>query len=249
MEETISLQELLQTLKKRLRLILSITFLAVLISGVVSYVFLTPIYQASTQLLVNQTKSKENLYNYNEVQTNLQLINTYNVIIKSPAILDLVIKDLNLKMTVKELNKKITVQNETNSQVVNLSVQDPDLAKAAKIANKIAAIFQEKIVKVMNVDNVSILSKATVAENPDPIKPRPLLNIAIALVVGLMAGAGLAFLLEYLDNTVKDEQEIEKLVGLPVLGVIAEMDDKKINAMNQMRPDKNARLRGETLGS
>ncbi|MED3563141.1 YveK family protein [Bacillus xiapuensis] len=249
MEETISLQELLQTIRKRLRLILSITFIAVIISGVISYFFLTPIYQASTQLLVNQTKSKENLYNVGEVQTNLQLINTYNVIIKSPAILELVIKDLDLKMTVNELNQKISVQNETNSQVVNLSVQDTNPIMAAKIANKTAAIFQKEIVKIMSVDNVSILAKATVAENPSPIKPRPLLNIAIALVVGLMAGIGLAFLLEYFDNTIKNEQDIEKLIGLPVLGVIAKMDDKEINAMNQKRPDRNARLRGETLGS
>ena len=55
----------------------------------------------------------------------------------------------------------------------------------------------------MNVDNVTVLSKAEVAENQSPIKPRPMLNVAIAFVVGLMAAVGLAFLLEYLDNTVK----------------------------------------------
>jgi len=56
MEETISLKELFQTLKKRLLLILMITSVATLASGVVSYFFLTPIYQASTQILVNQKK-------------------------------------------------------------------------------------------------------------------------------------------------------------------------------------------------
>ncbi|MGG1397359.1 Wzz/FepE/Etk N-terminal domain-containing protein [Bacillus salipaludis] len=249
MEETISLQELLQTLRKRLRLILSIAFIAVLISGVVSYFFLTPIYQASTQLLVNQSKNKDNLYNSNEVQTNLQLINTYNVIIKSPAILDLVIKDLDLKMTANELTQKITVQNETNSQVVNVSVQDTNPIMAAKIANKTAATFQKEIVKIMSVDNVSILAKAAVAENPSPIKPRPLLNVAIALVVGLMVGVGLAFLLEYFDNTVKAEQDIEKLVGLPVLGVIATMDESRLKELSKKRVDRKAKLRGETIGS
>ncbi len=55
----------------------------------------------------------------------------------------------------------------------------------------------------MNVDNVSILAKAELKENPTPIKPDPLMNIAIAIVVGSMAGIGLVFLLEYLDNTLK----------------------------------------------
>lgn len=249
MEETISLKELLQTLRKRLSLILSITFLAVLVSGIVSYFFITPIYQASTQLLVNQSKNEQAQFQYNEIQTNLQLINTYNVIIKSPAILDLVIEELDLDMTVSQLNSKITVQNEKDSTVVNLSVQDPDAALAAKIANKTADIFKKEIVKIMSVDNVSVLAKAEVGENPSPIKPQPLMNIAIAMVVGLMAGIGASFLLEYFDNTVKNEQEIEKLLGVPVLGVIAIMDESQIRENSKRRTERNARQRGETVGS
>lgn len=249
MEETISLKELLQTLRKRLSLILSITFLAILVSGIVSYFFITPIYQASTQLLVNQSKSDQTQFQYNEIQTNLQLINTYNVIIKSPAILDLVIKELDLDMTAGQLNQKITVQNEKDSTVVNLSVQDADAALAAKIANKTADVFKKEIVKIMSVDNVSVLAKAEVGENQSPIKPQPLMNIAIAMVVGLMAGIGASFLLEYFDNTVKNEQEIEKLLGVPVLGVIAIMDEAKIAENNKRKTERKVRQRGETFGS
>jgi capsular polysaccharide biosynthesis protein len=249
MEETISLKELFETLKKRLSLIISITLVAALVSGVVSYFILTPIYQASTQILVNQAKDDQAMYNPGQVQTNLQLINTYNVIIKSPAILDIVVEELNLDMTTSQLNEKITVGSEKDSQVVNLSVQDPDPKKAALIANKTAEIFQNEIVKIMNIDNVSILAKAEVAGNPSPIKPKPLLNIAIALVVGLMAGVGLAFLLEYLDNTVKNEQEIEKLIGVSVLGVIAKMDEADLRGSKQQRTERHAKLRGETIGS
>ncbi|MDV2687403.1 GNVR domain-containing protein, partial [Alkalihalophilus lindianensis] len=82
-------------------------------------------------------------------------------------------------------------------------------ATAAKIANKTAQVFQKEISKIMNIDNVSILAKAEVGDIQAPIKPQPLLNIAIAMVVGLMVGVGLAFLLEYFDNTIKTEQEIE----------------------------------------
>ncbi|WP_318506959.1 YveK family protein [Bacillus sp. T3] len=247
MEETISLKELFQTLRKRLRLIAVITITAVLISGIVSYFFLTPIYQSSTQLLVNQAKTDQTYYNSNELQTNLQLINTYNVILKSPAILELVIKDLNLKMTPTELNEKITVGSEKDSQVFNITVQDPNAAKAAKIANKVAEVFQTEIVKIMSVNNVSILAKADVPENPAPVKPNPKLNIAIALVIGLMAGVGIAFLLEYLDNTVKTEQDIEKILDLPVLGVITEIQESDIKT-NSHTVKRNSKVRGETVG-
>jgi capsular polysaccharide biosynthesis protein len=238
MEETISLKDLLQTLKKRLNLILTITLLAILVSGVISYFFLTPIYQSSTQLLVNQSKDEQAMYNYNEVQTNLQLINTYNVIIKSQAILDLVIKELKLDMSFGELNNKVMVASEKNSQVVNISVQDPDAKRAAKIANKTAEVFTREIPQIMNVDNVSILAKAQVGEKQSPIKPKPMLNIAIALVVGLMAGVGLAFLLEYFDNTIKTEQDIEKVLGMPVLGVITTINETRDM---ERRSERNAR--------
>ncbi|MDQ1143754.1 capsular polysaccharide biosynthesis protein [Bacillus sp. SORGH_AS 510] len=249
MEETISLKELLETLKKRLLLIVSITVIAGLVSGIVSFYVLTPIYQASTQILVNQAKGDQSMYNPGEVQTNLQLINTYNVIITSPAILDIVSKELDLDLTASQLKEKITVGSEKDSQVVNLSVQDPDAKVAAQIANKTAEVFQSEISKIMKVDNVSILAKADVSENPSPIKPRPLVNIAIAIVVGLMAGVGLAFLLEYFNNTIKNEQDIEKILGLPILGVIATIEDQKLEELKNRKATRNTAVRGETIGS
>jgi len=246
MEETISLKELLQTLKKRLALIMAITLTAVIISGVVSFFFLTPTYQTSTQILVNQQNEEQAMYNPSQVQTNLQLINTYNVIIKSPAILDLVIKELNLDLTAQQLNEKITVGSEKDSQVVNISVQDENPQTAAGIANTVADVFSKEIAEIMNVNNVSVLAKATVTDGQSPVKPQPVLNIAIALIVGLMAGVGLAFLLEYLDNTVKTEQDIEKLLELPILGVISEIEDSKKAGMMNL---KQTRTRGETFGS
>ncbi|MEH7130265.1 Wzz/FepE/Etk N-terminal domain-containing protein [Neobacillus drentensis] len=245
MEETIRVKDIFHTLKKRLNLILVITLIAVLISGVVSYFILTPIYQASTQILVNQSKSEESLYNYNEVQTNLQLINTYNVIMKSPVILDKVIEELNLKMSSGDLYGKISIESESNSQVINLAVQDSNPKQAAIIANKTAEVFESEIVKIMNVKNVSIIAKADIGEKQSPIKPKPLFNIALGLLLGLIIGVILAFLLEYLDNTIKSEQDIEKVLGFPVLGTIATMDDSTPKKKSHFK----TKLRGETLGS
>ncbi|MGJ7035655.1 YveK family protein [Anoxybacillus eryuanensis] len=246
MEETISLRELFQTLRKRAWLIVAITVIATMTSGIVSYFVLTPIYQASTQLLVNQAKSEQPIYNISEIQTNLQLINTYNVIMKSPAILDIVKQELDLDVPVEELNKKINVTSEKDSQVVNVTVEDPDPYMAADIANTVASVFQREIVKIMNVDNVNILAKAEVKEQPVPVKPKPLLNMAIAFVVGIMTGIGLAFLLEYLDNTIKNEQDVEKLLELPVLGAVTVIED---DGTGKQEIHVQKQIRGETIGS
>lgn len=226
MEETISLQELFTTLKKRFGLIVILTILAVAIAGVISYTLLTPIYQTSTQILVNQEQTEASQLTNQNIQTDLQLINTYSVIIKSPAILDQVAEQLDLGLTTDQLNSKITVSNAENSQVVNVAVEDADPAIAVDIANTTADVFQAEILELMNVDNVSILSPAVLKDNPTPIKPNPLLNMAIAGVIGLMLGVGIAFLLEYLDTTIKSDQDIEDVLGIPVLGMISPIEEK-----------------------
>jgi capsular polysaccharide biosynthesis protein len=224
-EETISLRELFAVLKKRMSLILVITVLATVISGVVSYSFLKPVYKASTQILVSQAAagSLASLAGMT-IDTDAKFIETYNVILKSPYILDQVIHELDLNTTAQGLNGSVSVAQEGKSQVVSIAVQNNDPAQAVIIANEIAKVFQREIAKLMRIDNIHILSPAELPENPVPIKPQPMLNMAIALVVGLMASVGIAFLLEYLDNTIKSEQDIEKLLELPVLGVVSVID-------------------------
>ncbi|MFC0471066.1 YveK family protein [Halalkalibacter kiskunsagensis] len=225
MEETISLKDIFLTLKRRMKLIIMIPIIAALVSALVSYYLLTPIYQSSTQILVNQTQNDQT-FSQNDIRTNLELINTYNVIIKSPIILDKVIEEANLSESFSALNSKVSVGSQNNSQVVNITVEHEQPSTAAHIANTIATVFQREIVSIMSVDNVSILSQAQVSDSPSPIKPNPTLNIAIAIVVGLMAAVGLAFLLEYLDTTMKTEKDIEDVLDMPILGVVATMDEK-----------------------
>ncbi|HDR7367081.1 capsular biosynthesis protein [Bacillus toyonensis] len=247
MNGTMGLKELVLILRKRMALILVISIGSALISGIVSYYFMTPIYQTSTQILVNKKKQDEKFIEFNEVQTNLQLTNTYKEIIKSPVILNQVKEKLGLNIKLDQLKDEIGVGKEKDSQIIVVTVQNKNANLARDIANTTAEVFKGEVAKIMNVDNVTVLSKAEVAKNQSPIKPRPMLNVAIAFVVGLMASVVLAFLLEYLDNSVKKEEDIESLLGLPVLGIVASMDEETMNVKSQAPLSKKAR--GQTIGS
>ncbi|RLQ86726.1 Wzz/FepE/Etk N-terminal domain-containing protein [Planomicrobium sp. Y74] len=226
MEETISLQDLFKTIRKRLGLIALLTILAITIAGVISFLVLTPVYQTSTEILVNQSPTETGQLTNQNIQTDLQLINTYSGIIKSPVILGPVVEELNLDLSTEQLNDRITVSNADQSQIVNIAVQDEDPATAVDIANTTATIFESNIQDLMNVDNVTILSPAVLKENPSPVAPNPMLNMAIAAVVGLMLGVGIAFLLDYLDTSMKDQQDIEDVLGLPLLGIVSPIVEK-----------------------
>ncbi|RDW20740.1 YveK family protein [Oceanobacillus chungangensis] len=229
MEETISLKEIFEVIKKRLLLISAITLGAAIIAAVISYFVLTPTYEASSQFIVNQERQDPNTQlNTGNIQTDLQLINTYNVIIKTPAILDKVIEELSLPYSVGALSSKIAVSSAENSQVVTITVTDEDPAQAVKIANTTVGVFHDEIPELMNVNNVNILTEAQLSPNPKPVAPNPILNIAIATVLGIMVGVGLAFLLEYLDNSITTEDDVEKKLGLPVLGVISRVSDEDV---------------------
>jgi capsular polysaccharide biosynthesis protein len=214
-----------------------------MLSGVISYYVLTPTYQSSTQILVNQ-KDINNELDATQMRSNIELINTYSVIIKSPAILEIVIKKLNLKQGVDQLNQNISVTSQSDSQVFSITVKDSNPAMAVKIANTISETFQQEIKGIMNVDNVNILAKAELGRNPLPVSPNPVLNIAVGFIVGVLLGIGLAFLLEYLDNSLKTSEEVEAFLELPVLGSVYKMPKQSLKKSSQAR-----KIRGETFGT
>lgn len=217
MEETIDLSKLFLILKKNIKylIVLPIVFLA--LSMVITFVFMTPKYSSSTQVLVNQ-KETDNQMMAQQVQSNLQLVNTYSEIIKSPRILDKVSKNLKGKYSSKELSGMLTVSNQAESQILNIAVENESREAASKVANEIANVFSKDVSKIMNVDNVSILSKADTKGNQ--ISPQPLVNTVVGIFLGLIVALIIIFMKEILDKRIKTEEDVTEILDLPVLGTI-----------------------------
>lgn len=225
MNETISLQELFSVLKKSLWRILALTIVVAMISFAVSAFLIKPTYQAGTQILVTPKKQENDVIDASQVQSSVTLVNTYRVIIKSPAILEKVQEEVkNAPTSISTLNNMIAVESEQNSQVINVSVQSTDAALASNLANSVARVFSKDITKLMNVDNVKVLSVSGIPTVP--VSPNILLNTAIAAVVGFLLGVGLAFLREVLDRRIRTEDQVQQLLDLPVLGSIPDIDSK-----------------------
>ncbi|WP_423188929.1 YveK family protein [Alkalibacterium sp. f15] len=220
MEEEISLVELFDIIKKRMAWIINATLIGVLVAALYTFFIAVPEYSSTTQLLVNRTQQSE-VIQQADINTNVQLINTYKDIIVGPIILDEVREDLDLDISHGALSNQISISSEANSQVFSIRVTDTNPYDAATIANTTATVFQENLDGIMNVDNVTIISQGI--PNVTPISPNNTLNLAIGLVLGGMIGVGLAFLFEFLDNTVKDEKFIVEELGWTSLGRISEM--------------------------
>ncbi|MEB8090810.1 Wzz/FepE/Etk N-terminal domain-containing protein [Staphylococcus saprophyticus] len=217
MESTLDLTKILRILKNNLKLLIILPLVCLLISAIVTLFFLDEEYQASTQVLVNQKESESQMM-AQEVQSNIQLVNTYSEIVKSPRILDKVSKELNRKYSVSELSSMLTVTNQAESQLLNIDVVSKSGKDSEKIANKLAEVFSDEVPDIMNVDNVSILSTAD--DTTKQVAPKTMINLVMSIVIGLIIALIIIFIKEILDKRIKSETDVENELEIPVLGSI-----------------------------
>lgn len=213
-EQTIDLRGIINIIRKRLGLILFSTFVVLVLGSIYTFLIATPVYTATTQLVVKLPNSDNSSAYAGQVAGNIQMANTINQVIVSPVILDKVQSNLNLPSNA--FQKQVTATNLTNSQVITLTVKYSNPYVAQKIANETANIFSMEAANLLNVTNVNILSKAKAQTTP--ISPKPKLYLAISVIAGLVLGLAIALLKELFDNKINKEEDIETL-GLTVLGV------------------------------
>ena len=224
-EETIELRELLEILLKRKLLIIIMTVLCTVAGGVYSVFLITPMYNAETTMMVNGAKNMTDIassLDIGSINLSQKLVVTYGEIVKSRIVLEQTIDSLKLDMTYGQLLRKTTAQQVGGTEILKIAVQDEDPAQAAIIANKISDVFVKEVMRILKVNNVETIDKAIPIEKPVNVKTA--LNIAIAMILGLMMGVFTAFVLEYMDNTIKTENDVQKHLDLPVLGLIPDHD-------------------------
>ena len=237
MEETISLKEIFGILRKHLTLIFIGLFGGLALSAAVTFFVITPQYSSRAQLIVSLPQNTGTVNNVNDVNFNLQMLNTYKDIIKeSDALAANVQAELaskyDIQMTPSEIKANLNVTQSQNSQMFSISATSSKAINAEYIANTAAEVFQKTVSDVLtNVESITIVSRATASTSP--VSPNNKLNLAIGVVLGIIVGVGLAFLIELFDRTVKDSKFISETIGLPILGVVPQMSPKEIKATNK----------------
>ncbi|HCX1067322.1 TPA: Wzz/FepE/Etk N-terminal domain-containing protein [Staphylococcus aureus] len=217
MKEKFDLVKLLNILKKNIKLLLILPAICLVVSAALTFFVMPDKYTDSTQILVNMKKSSSDLA-FQNVQSSLQSVNTYTEIIKSPRILDKVSREFDGQYSTAELNSFLKVTNQTNSQIITVSVTTGNKSESDKIVNKISKVFAHDMPKIMSVDNVTILSSAH--DNAVKVSPIVSVNLVISIIVGIVLAILIIFLKELLDKRIKTEEDVESQLGLPILGSI-----------------------------
>lgn len=179
-------------------------------------------YQSTSRIyVVSRQNQDNNALTNSDLQAGAYLVKDYREIILSQNVLSQAIEELKLDMTPAELSKKISVSVPTDTRILSITAKDGDPKEAARIANGLRNVAAEKIISVTKVSDVTTLDEAEVPQSPS--SP----NIRRNVLLGFVAGAGLMVVLlvvvEVLDDRVKRPEDVEELMGLPLLGVVPDI--------------------------
>ena len=186
-EKEISLQEILDLLRENARFIIGLTVACIVIVGLFTVFFVSKKYDSSTTLIVGKPEGYANTSDsstYSQVMTNQQLVGTYSEIAKSDSVMTKVVSNLGLDMTDSQLANKISVKTVNDTELIEITVTDTSANRAAQIANETAKVFMENVAGLMKINNLQIVDTAVV--NNTPVSPNLKLNLAIALLAGLV---------------------------------------------------------------
>lgn len=215
--EEIDIGQLLGYFKSKLIYVIFAMSIAFCLSSIYVNKFRVPEYTSYTTILLNQSNENSSITN-TDLQIARSLVSTYGQIIKSKRVLRTVIQKLNLDVEYSALAASVSVGEVTDTSILRISVTDPDSSKAADIANEIAEVFSEEIQEIYKIENISIIDKAEITDVASSTSTMKI--IGIATIAGAFVSIAVIFVIFYFDTTIKNEEDIERVTGLPVIGIV-----------------------------
>ena len=209
-----TLLELLHLLRKHLRLVILLPVLCAVAMGAYSYLFMQNTYTASTSMyvLARNQDATTNTSLSTDLSASQMISNDVTTLLTSDRALEETAEDLGLP----DLDDyEVSVTSETTSRVIGLSVTGPNPQTAAEVANRLVANVSSIAQEVMSIESVNPIDQALAPEVPSgPNRP---LYIAVALMAGLFLAVAIVVVADMLNTKVRGQEEVEELLGIPVI--------------------------------
>lgn len=219
-EIIIDVKALLQTVKQHLVVIIAVALAGGVVAWGIANFCITPQYQASAMMIVNNSaKSNESVsVSSSDISAAQSLTDTYAIIIKSDAVLDPVIQNMNLNTTSSSLAQQISVVSVDSTQIIQITYQAVDPEHARQVVEEIITVAPDIIVDKVEASSCKIISESKVSTSP--VSPNVKKTTAWGFLLGLIVSAGFYILCELLDRTIRSEEQLTEITKVPNLGII-----------------------------
>lgn len=214
--------ELMQALKEKLALILAAVLTASVLGWAVSSFVLPKKYEASVNMIVNTRTELSGVVTSDNISSAQNLVDTYAIIIKSNKVLNQVIDRLGLAMSFEDLYEIVSVNDINNTQVMKIAAQCSDPKLAARIVETISEIAPAIVADAVEAGSCKVVSD--VYTKPSPVSPNVLRNTAASAAAALVLACAAVVLRELLNDYIISDVDLEKKLGISVLGVIPEVE-------------------------
>lgn len=220
-ELEIDLIELLLRLLERWKSIVAGALVGAVIMGVYSFMFATPIYEATSKLYV--LSASDSAINLSDLQIGSYLTNDYTEVFNTWEVHEIVRQNLGLTIDRKTLSNMLVVGNPSDTRVLSLTVSNSDPVLAAAIANEYASVAKQYISSTMKTDEPTDFSEALVPENP--VSPQKVRNVVLGFILGAFVVCALVVVQFLLDDKIKTSEDIRKYIGIPTLAIIPDNEE------------------------
>ncbi len=224
-EVTIDLMELLYEIWNHKITIILVTALVGMLAFLAVELFVTPQYTSETSLYVLAQQNDDTITTA-DLSVGTQLTSDYVVLVTSRPVLESTIANLNLDLSTSQLKKMISVSAKTNTRILTITVTNPDPILAKNIADCVREEVGKQIVSVMNIDAVNMVEDASLPTSPS--SPNVMRYTMIGALLGAVLSAGIVVVSSIMDDTIKSADDVEKYIGVPLLGTIPLAENKEL---------------------
>ena len=213
----IDLVELLGVILHNLWIIIVSGVIVAAAALLVSYFIITPKYESVTKIYVI-SKTNADTMTYSDLQAGSTLTKDYKELVNSRPVLEEVLAETGIDVELKNLEAQITVEVPQDTRIVSITVEDKDPYEARIIADSVRIAASKHIQEVMDTEAVNVVEEASL-----PIEkssPSILKNTAIGYAVGLFLAIAIVIINYIMDDTIKTPDDVEKFLGVSVLGSI-----------------------------
>lgn len=191
---------------------------------------LPKVYETTATLWVSQDRGATN---YDAVQASEVLARSYATVAQGENVAAQAAARLPGFGSGKAVQSAITVAPVEETQLLEITGEDRDPATAQSLTNTYAMVFRAYISALPEAGSSSLAVSNPAARPRSPARPQPALWTALGVLMGLLIGVGTAFLLERLDTRVRSTEELQELLGVPVLAHIPKLSASADNRGTQ----------------